>query len=345
MDVGIKYTLNETDIQKMAEFYGSLGFVAVEQHPKWPAALAPDKRFCYFLGSIDGKLVVSAIIEESTRLSISTAAITFGPLFSSPEHLIEGINHICAHYRKKGLAWLTIQLAIPTGAAADYIEYKLYQQNPFKHIFNRENWSSILINLQQDEETLRKNLSKGHKSDIKKAQKSGLFVTEQVSNDDLDAFADIYARMHKERGLKESSSGSRTFLTMVNRLLQDNNLGRILLVKDETNKVLGGIVIVFQQKIARYFKGAADPAVRHLPILHLAIWEAIMKCRDEGFESFDLWGYNHFVDENDQVFFINRFKKGFGGAFIFYPKKMYFFFKPAQYKIFNAAKRIYKKIK
>jgi hypothetical protein len=344
MDVEIKYALSDTDVQQIGELYGSLNFVAVEQHPKWPSSVNPEKRFCYFLGSVDGKLVLSAIVEESTRLFISKAILSFGPLFTSPDYLVEGLDRIRTYYLKKGFGWLSVQLGIPTGADADYIEYKVYRKNKFKNYFDRENWSSIFIDLTQDQEIIRKNLSQNHTRSIKKANKSGLTVSELLTDDDLAAFLEVYSRMQKKRGLNERVSGSPTFLTAVNKLIKEDNLGRILLVKDTDGKVLGGIILVFQQKTVRYLKGASDPDARELPILHIAMWEAMIRCAREGFEIFDFWGYNHFVDEDDQIFFVNRFKKGFGGSFIFYPKKMYFFFKPAQHKIFEAAKNIYKKI-
>ena len=43
-------------------------------------------------------------------------------------HLFEGLDRIRAYYLKKGFGWLSVQLGIPTGAAADYIEYKVYRK-------------------------------------------------------------------------------------------------------------------------------------------------------------------------------------------------------------------------
>ena len=44
------------------------------------------------------------------------------------------------------------------------------------------------------------------------------------------------------------------------------------------------------------------------------------RAKDRGLAWFDLWGYNHHVDQNDQRHQINRFKKGFGGQFVSYPR-------------------------
>jgi lipid II:glycine glycyltransferase (peptidoglycan interpeptide bridge formation enzyme) len=52
------------------------------------------------------------------------------------------------------------------------------------------------------------------------------------------------------------------------------------------------------------------------------MYEAIMKAKNDNFKYFDFWGYNHFVDESDQIYNINKFKKGFGGYYTFFAKNM-----------------------
>jgi lipid II:glycine glycyltransferase (peptidoglycan interpeptide bridge formation enzyme) len=98
--------------------------------------------------------------------------------------------------------------------------------------------------------------------------------------------------------------------------------------------LVGGLIIIFQGTSARYFKGVSDPERRDMPIMHVGIFEAIKYCKMNGYLTFDLWGYNHFVDERDQVFYINRFKKGFSGNFTFYPKRMNFELRPGLYNIY-----------
>jgi lipid II:glycine glycyltransferase (peptidoglycan interpeptide bridge formation enzyme) len=114
-----------------------------------------------------------------------------------------------------------------------------------------------------------------------------------------------------------------------------------VLVANAEKAIIGGIALLYQGNAVRYFKGAADPHVRNLPVLHLALWEGIKSAAQDGFKQFDFWGYNHHATESDQIFFINRFKKGFGGTFTSYPKKMYFIFKPVRYKLIKTMKNVY----
>lgn len=336
------------EVNKKAEFiafYRSVDHVTIEQHASWVETTDPEKKYCKFIATEKEKTVCTAIIEESKQFIIKTANIQFGPLFLDNDVLIICIQKISEFYKKKGFSVLSIQLAIPTGASADYIEYKLNKITKPRYSFDRNNWSSIVIDLALSEDELLRNMSKGHKSDIKKAYKSELSILNDFSSQQFNDFIAVYKKMHKERGLAENKQGSSVYLNNILTFFKTFDAGRFLLVADNTNKIIGGIALVYQNKTVRYFKGAADPEVKNLPVLHLAIWEAIKKSKEDGFNCFDLWGYNHFVDENDQVFFINRFKKGFGGTYSFYPKKIYYVFKPIFYQLLMNAQKIYKKLK
>ena len=54
----------------------------------------------------------------------------------------------------------------------------------------------------------------------------------------------------------------------------------------------------------------------------MVLYEAIRKAKTDNFRYFDFWGYNHFADQSNPVYYINRFKKGFGGYYSFFAKKM-----------------------
>ena len=343
MKFEFKYELTESEIKSLLQLYHSVSFTAIEQHPSWHSSIEPHKKIIFFIASENGVILCSAIISETFQLFTKTAEILFGPLSADKDILIESIREIRNYYKNAGFTALTVQLPFPTGPVTDYIEYKLNRTAQVKQFFDRNNWSSIGVDLSITEKDLLGNLSKGHKSDIKKGIKNELKVLHNFTDTQFNDFIEIYINMHKERGLPVNAGETKYYFHNVNQFFKTHEAGKFLLVADAEEKILGGIAIVRQNKTVRYYKGAADPQVRNLPVLHMAIWDAIITSKNEGFEFFDLWGYNHFVDESDQVFFINRFKKGFGGDFIFYPKKIYFIFRPIAYKAFNNIKAIYKR--
>ena len=105
-------------------------------------------------------------------------------------------------------------------------------------------------------------------------------------------------------------------------------------VKDKDGIMIGGIIAVYQGKTVRMYKGASDPERRDIPISHLLVYEIIQRAKNDNFKYLDLWGYNHFVDKNDQVYNINTFKRGFGGECTFFAKKMNINLIPNGYYIF-----------
>jgi peptidoglycan pentaglycine glycine transferase (the first glycine) len=335
MDYHFTYELIPELENEINSFYHSIEHVTLEQYPAWAIMEKGNFSNCFFIARDNGRIVCSAVIMERKSWLFRFAIIQFGPLFKEPEVLISSLVSISSYYKGKGYVFLSVQLAIPTGNITDLIEYRLHLALNIQTYFNRENWSSIVLNLRGTEEDIRRNFSKGHKSDLKKAEKNQISVSALSSEEELDRFSKVYFKMNKGRGLAIDEQQSKAFLKRTWEFLKQTGLGDCLIVKDGTSQLLGGIILLYQGKTVRYFKGASDPEYRHLPILHLAIWEGIKRAKTLGFHDFDFWGYNHFVNEKDQVFYINRFKKGFGGSYSFYPKKMYILFKPMMYRLYR----------
>ncbi len=335
MDFNYAYELSPEMENEMGAFYHSLEHVTLEQYPPWTLLGKGNFKNCYFVARDNGKIVCTAVIIERKARVFRFAIIQFGPLFREPGSLIASLISINSYYRNKGYVFLTVQLAIPTGNTADLIEYRLNKALKLRTCFNRDNWSSIVVNLNDTEEDIRRNFSKGHKADLKKSEKNQILISGISSEEELNGFCELYLKMNRERGLPVDDIQNTAFLRTAYDFLKRTGQGDCLIVKDDAGHLLGGIMLLYQGKTVRYFKGASDPAYRHIPILHLAIWEGIKKTKARGYHYFDFWGYNHFVDENDQVFYINRFKKGFGGSYSFYPKKMYFLFKPMMYRLYR----------
>ena len=342
MNCRFTYELTPEEQKEWESFFNSLSIATIEQLPSWTSVSIKHGKYCYFIGRKNENLVCCSIIAERKSGFIRYADIQFGPLFISPDDLIESINEIVRHYQSLNYAYLSLQLAIPSGSDSDYIEHSINKKLRPLTYFNRDNWSSIALSLEASEEELFRNLSKGHKSDIKKALKNNITVSDG-DDSDLEEFSDIFVRMNNDRGIQQQESETRAFLKSAYQFVSDHKRGLFLVVKNQERKNIGGVFVVFQGNTARYFKGASDSSFRHLPVLHLAIWEAIKRSRDLGYKIFDFWGYNHYVDENDQVFFINRFKKGFGGSYLFYPKKMFFIYKPLTHSIYKVTRQLYQR--
>ena len=315
MTAVFKTNLDNAEVERIRAFCASADYCSLEQSPGFPEILHPGK-INYFWFLEDGNIRSFAQINESFRF----AHIWYGPVFCEKDVLIASINEIVNHYKRRRFFYLGLQLYYKSGYDTEYIEYELSKLHKIKYIFNNENTkASLEIDLEKPLEEIYTNFRKGHKSDIKRAVKSGLTVEETTNSSELSSFIDVYLKMCKVRVI---DGHTRKEMTSICDYLITNKKGQILIAKDNNNVILGGGIFAYQGISVRYLLGASDPERRDLPVLHPVIYQAIEMAKNNNFKFFDFWGYNHFATESDQANHINHFKKGFGGYYTFFPKKM-----------------------
>jgi hypothetical protein len=329
------YSLTADEKKGILEYLVSQDYWVAEQHPEWPAITGNNSKICFFILTENNRIVSYALIYEN-RGFLKTAEIRFGPVCNDSFLIVDSVRIIDSFYRQQNFSRLTIQLAMRTGSEADFIEYRLNSELNIKYRFDTNNWSSIELDLTAPEGELYKNFSKGLKYSLKKSVKLGLTTVKMPLNGkDLLDLGNIYNSMRKKRGFRIDDRHIHELLSRLNVFLLSSNKGDIFIVKDNSGNVTGGIVTLYQGKSVRFYLGASDPSKRDLPVLHTALWEAVKDSREKGFMFFDFWGYNHMVDENNQIYQINKFKKSFGGRFIFFPKIMYLNYRPLMLFIYD----------
>jgi hypothetical protein len=317
MKAVFKFELDRTEKEKVKNFCDSVDYCSIDQYIGF-SNFIPERKTCYFLLYEDSQIKSYCQINESFK----TAHINFGPVCCDKEIMVVSIKEMIGYYKRRGFYYMGIQMYYKSGYETDYIEYKLNKLYKIRYRFNNDNTkSSIEIDLENSLEKIYNNFRKGHKSDIKKAQKLGLTVENVSDKAQLDTFYKIYLKMCKSRNISEGELLEDKIFDFCNHLV-DNNRGNILIVRDNNGLVLGGAIIVYQGISVRYFRGAADPDKRDLPISHIVLYEAIKRAKNDNFRYFDFWGYNHFADPQNPVYNINHFKKGFGGYYSFFAKKM-----------------------
>lgn len=325
-----KLKLDNIELESIIKFCNSTEYFSIEQSPGWFELCYNTKLRHFYV--IEGNEILSYCrISEA----YGSAQIQFGPVSRDKNAMITAINEIIGYYKKKHYYYLGIQMYLKSGYNVDFIEYALNKLHRIRYIFDSDNTkSSIEINLKDDVETILSNIRKGHKSDIKKASKLGLQVYPVKNSRDLDSFIEVYSKMCRFRKINEGDI-TKENIYRIHDYLVDNNKGFVLLLKDAEGIIIGGAIFVYQGITVRFLKGATDPDRRELPMLHILMFEAIMRAKKDNFTYFDFWGYNHFADEKNPVYFINHFKKGFGGYFTFFAKKMNISLYPGGYFLYK----------
>lgn len=316
---------------EITKFYNSLDSVCIEQDPAWWVKTYDSQRVCYFIMWQDARVVCYSAINLICKKYAKFAHIHFGPLFRDADVFLDAIRHIRDYLKKNNYIYLSVQLPLPTGAITDYIEAKISQQFSVHYSFDRHNWSSLRISLSLPLEEIYHEFSTNHKRSIHKAQQSGFAVIPITTTERMKNLSECFVRMNERRDLYVNPQDTMRHFENIFEFLQNEKKGISMAVIDPSGALTGGVILIYQGNTVRFYKGAADPDKRKLPILHLAFWEAIKISQELGFKYFDLWGYNHYVNENDQIYYINKFKKGFGGEYVFYPKLMHINLMPFGY--------------
>lgn|GEM_PF-1021134 len=342
-DYIFKTELTQQEREMCLELYGAQEFVSIEQHPDWDAITTTKEKSSYFLMKKENKLISYAILHTPQS---KVAHIPFGPISDSKEVAVEALNVILEHFKREKFYYLTIQLPGPVSKFSEFTEYRINKFHKIKYFFDKRNWSTSVIDLGQDIETIIKGFSTNHRRSVKKAKKLG--VTARVIDTDTEIanFNDIYVKMYEARGRKiDSEKNLSTYLKAL-EFFKDEVNGFFFGAFDE-EKMLGGFIILIQGNTAFYYHAATDPEQRKIPMQHGAIVSVLEFLKNRGVKYFDFGGYNHLVGEDDQIYHINRFKDGFTKDYIFYPKLMYVEFVPMSIralKLFQGFKNIIKKI-
>ena len=315
MESVFKTELISSEVQEIQKFCSGADYFALEQSIGFSKILYTTKVTYFYL--LDGKLIKSFCqINEHLKF----AHIWFGPVCNSQEDTISSISEIVKYYKDRGFWYLGIQMYKKSGNECDYIEYHLNRFFDIKYFFDNENTkSSLEIDLSSDLDKIYGGFRKGHKSDIKRAVNLGIRVVETDDENDVKAFSDLYRKMCDFRLMRGHSA---TEVQNIIGYLKNNQLGILLLAKDSSNNIIGGSIFAFQGISVRYLLSASDPDKRDLPVTHLIIYRAVEMAKEHNFRYFDFWGYNHFADKDDPISKVNSFKKGFGGYFTFFAKKM-----------------------
>jgi lipid II:glycine glycyltransferase (peptidoglycan interpeptide bridge formation enzyme) len=268
------------------------------------------------------------------------AEIKSGPLATSPNTSMEIILEAISKYKKRGFLSLQVLLGMEAGSAATFLQYSVYRKQRFKWSFDKFNKGTLLLKLDdKSDEQLLKHFSENHRRAIKKGKKYNLICRKLSTTTEIFQFADGYSKMFMRRRIKRSYDKSLKSFISIFEWLKNKNVGFFVGTYEE-EKMVGGMLILIRNDRAEYYSGFTLPDERKLPIAHLAFYETMKLLKQSGIAYFDFGGFNALVDENDQIYQINKFKKGFNGDYFFYPPRMYFGLKPLGNKIIRILKAI-----
>ena len=175
---------------------------------------------------------------------------------------------------------------------------------------------SIHTAINQPDTALLAQMTKGHRADIKKAERLGVTIR---TGHDAAAMAQFVALMQATGARADFAVHSAQYYTDAWQLF--GSLGRsTLLLADYQGQTVAAALILANSTTACYLYGGSAAEAFSCGANHLIQWHAMRWARDLGCHIYDLWGIPYPSHEappdgsEAPMAGLIRFKKGFGGT-------------------------------
>lgn len=171
--------------------------------------------------------------------------------------------------------------------------------------------ATMLVDLEGDDTELLGRMHRKWRYNVRLAQRRGVQIR-QGNSSDLTTFYGLY----------EETAARDEFLirpldyyqTIWEELSHKNQAA--LLLADVAGEAVAGLIVGRYADRAWFLYGASSARHRRDQPNHLLQWHAMQWARDHGCHTYDMWGAPSKLDDNDPLWGIYKFKKGFGGRHI-----------------------------
>jgi lipid II:glycine glycyltransferase (peptidoglycan interpeptide bridge formation enzyme) len=185
------------------------------------------------------------------------------------------------------------------------------------------------------DQQLLASLSKGHRADIKKAERAGVTIRYGTGANDIATFSQLM----KETGARANFDvHPQTYYQTIWDLFGTIDHGTLILA-DYNDQTIAGALIVGGANTVNYLYGGSRAEAFQHGANHLIQWSALQWARDHGYAQYDFWGIPYRKDEapadgeQPSMAGLIRFKKGFGGDEVSFMPAYTHILKPTLYNL------------
>lgn len=173
--------------------------------------------------------------------------------------------------------------------------------------------ATVVVNLKPAKEEIFQNLQKDARWGIKKAIKEGLAVEEAKDEKSWNDFYEVY---------KKELAGKRVKIETFEHIKEH---GSVFFICKKQGKIIAGATIALNEGldgIPKLSRNASLPEYLNLQPNNLLYWKCIEWCKSNGYEKFDLGGWQ--INAKEQIVGVNKFKERWG-EIVYYHKDYPFF--------------------
>ena len=210
---------------------------------------------------------------------------------------------------------------------------------------------TILVDLNGEPDDLLRHMKQKTRYNVRLAGRRGVTIR-PGDETDLPAFY----RLMEVTALRDGFGiHSQAYYEAAHRLFVPAGRGNLLLAEID-DQLLAGLVVLAPGRddpgistrsgTACYMYGASSDEYRNLMPTYLLQWEAMLWAREQGCQSYDLWGVpdedeetleTGFTQRNDGLWGVYRFKRGFGGRLVRTVGAWDLVYAPLRYRLYAAA--------
>jgi len=173
------------------------------------------------------------------------------------------------------------------GIVAEFVRFDPNRHNHERFdvldpIFNRE---TVYVDLTKSKDRIWEEFEKRNRNAIRQARETALAVEPTANPSDYEAFYDIYTNAMEA---KDAATHYRFPLAFFERLLE-SDLATLTVARWE-KEVVGGAVVVHDDRLAHDYLRASNPDYWDLRVNNLLCYDTMMEMRSRGLERFDFQG-------------------------------------------------------
>lgn len=193
---------------------------------------------------------------------------------------------------------------------------------------------TFIIDLTKSESELLESMSQKTRYNVNLAQKKGVKIVENSTNEGMETHLKILAETTKRQGFYAHSPN---YFQTLWKVMQSGGMLKIFEARYQNDVVASWIVFILNG-VLYYPYGASTTKHRDVMANNLLLWELIRFGKSQGCHSFDLWGALGPEEKSSHPWYgFHRFKAGYGGTLMEYLGSFDLVLQPTQYKIFRVA--------
>ena len=223
---------------------------------------------------------------------------------------------------------------------AVFLRLDLPEEQPIKNLVvaphDVQPRTSIILDLTKPEDVLLAEMHQKTRYNIRVAERRGV----TVAFHGVEALETFWQLLEATTGRNAFRGHGKMYYQKMLGELADAELKIFLAIASVDGKSAAAALMVDYAGTRTYLHGASDYHLREAMAPYALHWHLIKDAKAKGIVAYDFWGIAPTDDPKEKLAGVTRFKKGWGGEIVHYPKTQDLILRPWKYRIYRLARRL-----